>query len=264
MDVQLGRWEVANIRAIVRGKARDAPHDRIVSALLPVGRLGEPHLIELAGQPDLGAVADTLRLWDFGCAVPLCRAIREHRGVRDSVPIETALDRAYFEWALTELDPRDADENRARDMVQRQIDLVNLLSILRVVTVKERGGGVPQNGESPLPGGLLGLRRIRGICESATAEGAFGMIEETYFAPAIERGILAFGESGRLSVMERFLEAVVLEKGCRLYREDPLGSGVSLGYLWRKYNELLNLRILLRGLAHDVPVNMIREELVLV
>jgi vacuolar-type H+-ATPase subunit C/Vma6 len=175
-----------------------------------------------------------------------------------------ALDRVYFEWALTELDPRDPDENRARDMIRRQIDLVNLLSTLRQVRVKERGGGGPQNGENVLPGGLLRLRTIRGVSDSPTLEGAFGILEETYFAPAIERGILAFGESGRLSVMERFLEAVVLEKGCHLYWTDPLGSGVPLGYLWRKYNEILNLRILVRGLAHDMPVNMIREELVLV
>ena len=63
--------------------------------------------------------------------------------------------------------------------------------------------------------------------------------------------------------MERFLEMVVVEAGCKLFRSDPLGAGVAIGYIWRKYNEFVNLRIVLRGKTYSVPDNTIREELLL-
>jgi vacuolar-type H+-ATPase subunit C/Vma6 len=64
-------------------------------------------------------------------------------------------------------------------------------------------------------------------------------------------------------VMERFLEMVVIEAGCRLFRTDPLGPGVSLGFVWRVYNEFVNLRIVLRGKSYGVPPNIVRQELLL-
>jgi vacuolar-type H+-ATPase subunit C/Vma6 len=95
-------------------------------------------------------------------------------------------------------------------------------------------------------------------------ESAFETLENTYFAPAIERGILAFGRARSLGVMERFLEAVVIDQGCRMFRRDVLSAGVPLGFIWRKYRELVNLRILLRSKAYRVPPDAVREELILV
>jgi len=46
-----------------------------------------------------------------------------------------------------------------------------------------------------------------------------------------------------------------------MFRGDPLGVGVPLGLLWRKYNEYLNLRLVLRGRQFGMPAAAIREEL---
>jgi vacuolar-type H+-ATPase subunit C/Vma6 len=64
--------------------------------------------------------------------------------------------------------------------------------------------------------------------------------------------------------MERFLESVVIEHGCRLFRLDVLSAAVPLGFLWRKYSELVNLRLLARGIRYGMPANAIREGMILV
>jgi vacuolar-type H+-ATPase subunit C/Vma6 len=89
-------------------------------------------------------------------------------------------------------------------------------------------------------------------------------LEGTYFLEAVERGILAFGETRNLAVMERFLENVVIKAGAKLFRRDPLSIAVPLGFIWRQYNEFLNLRILVRGKHYQMPANAIREELLFV
>lgn len=99
------------------------------------------------------------------------------------------------------------------------------------------------------------------IEQSSSLEMSFEILAESYFRRAIDKGILAFGESRRLSVMERFLEIEIVEAGCKMFRADPLGIGVPIGYIWRKYNEFMNLRILLRNNSFGKPAPATREEI---
>ena len=112
-----------------------------------------------------------------------------------------------------------------------------------------------------LAGGMLRPAVFKALRQAASMVEAFEALEASYFAAGIEKGILAFGLAGSLGVMERFLEVVVIRAGCRLFRADPLGIGVPLGFLWRKYSEFLNLRLLLRGRSYRQPAAAIREEL---
>jgi vacuolar-type H+-ATPase subunit C/Vma6 len=144
-------------------------------------------------------------------------------------------------------------------MVQMQIDLANVKEALDFVRHKVRDE--PLESFQPLPGGLLGRGALEAVSGSVSMIEAFEALEGSYFAPGIEKGILAYGGAGSLGVMERFLELVVIGSGCRLFRGDPLSIYVPLGFIWRKYNEFLNLRILIRGKSYRMPANAIREEL---
>ena len=104
----------------------------------------------------------------------------------------------------------------------------------------------------------------RSSSSSDSLEAAFEALVDTYFADGVEKGILTYGQSQSLGVMERFLEAVSIERECRLFRQDLLGIAVPLGFIWRKYSECVNLRLLARGALFRMPANMVRLELVLV
>ena len=143
-----------------------------------------------------------------------------------------------------------------------QIDLANIKGALD--RVRHRGAGEELDGFGPLPGGLLERRMVEEMAGAGSMVEAFEVLEDTYFAPAIERGILSFGGAGYLGAMERYLEVVVIGAGCRLLRRDPLDVSVPLGFIWRKYNEFVNLRILVRGKAYRMPDNRIREEMLIV
>ena len=53
-------------------------------------------------------------------------------------------------------------------------------------------------------------------------------------------------------------------QGCRLFRRDMLSIAVPLGFIWRKYSELVNLRLLARGAVYRMPANAMREGMVIV
>lgn len=262
ITLQLNRWDLANVLALVRGKLSGSSPQDTLEAVMPIGELEEAQLGELAGETDLVALADALTTWKHPFAFVLRRAIRENAEAADPLTLEIALQRAYFLWALAQLREDEPSQALVRDMMRRQIDLANIMGYLDLIRRKERGDD--GEGFDPIPRGKLPPAVLKGLATSDTMESAFETLENTYFAPAIERGILAFGRARSLGVMERFLEAVVIDQGCRMFRRDVLSAGVPLGFIWRKYRELVNLRILLRSKAYRVPPDAVREELILV
>lgn len=266
LEIQLRRWDIANIVTILRGKATGTPPEEILAMLFPAGDLDDARLTELAGEPDVAAVADALTAWGVALAFQLRRIIRDHTDPLDLVAIETAFARAYFAWALAQVGDGDENHELIRAQLQWQIDLMNVMAALRAVQQRlaNRQESVEGNLPAPIPWGRISRSVLAKLQSSADLDEAMEILASTPFAPGVERGILAFGEHGRLSVMERFLECVVIERGCRMFRTDPLGIGVAAGYLWRKFNEFVNLRILLRGKTYSRPAAAIREELLVV
>jgi V/A-type H+-transporting ATPase subunit C len=262
LALQINKWDVANVLALLRGKLCGAGPRELFAAVLPIGELDEIQLGELSAETDVANLADALPTWKHAFAFALRRAIHECREQDDLVALESALYRGYFQWTLAQLREDDPQEEVLRESLCRQIDLANVRALLSFIQSRERGGAA--KAVEPITRGKLSPRALAelGACDALVA--AFEMLGSTYFAPGIERGILAYGQAQSLAVMERFLECVVIEHGCRLFRLDMLSVSVPLGFLWRKYSELVNLRLLVRGTRYRMPANAIREGMVLV
>jgi V/A-type H+-transporting ATPase subunit C len=262
LALQINRWDVANIMALLRGKLAGAGPRDVLAAVLPIGELDEIQLGELAAEADVENVADALTTWKHGFAFALRRAIRECRRQDDPVSLERALYRGWFQWALSQLSADNPQHSPVRDMLRRQIDLANVLALLATIRDRERTGSTEAC--ELIPGGKLPERITAELAACDSLEGAFETLETTYFAPGIEKGILAYGQARSLAVMERFLEAVIIEQGCRLFRRDMLSIAVPLGFIWRAYSELVNLRLLARGAVYRMPANAMREGMIIV
>jgi vacuolar-type H+-ATPase subunit C/Vma6 len=272
----LNRWDAANVLTLVRARLAGVSPAEARDALLPIGELEEGQLAELAAEKDLDSLADGLTAWGNGFAFPLRRLLLERDRQEDPRSLEVAVTRTYFTWALGELRESDRQQATMRDCIRMLADLANLSVLLgRVRDSWEPPELPPGIAEAsavfggterwePIAPGTLPQRVLREIVECDTLEQAFEVLMETYFAPGIEKGILAYGQAQSLSAMERFLEEVVLERGCRLFRQDMLGVAVPIGFIWREYCELSNLRALARGTAYRMPAAAIRRELVIV
>jgi V/A-type H+-transporting ATPase subunit C len=253
-------WDLHNIVTILRGKVFEVEEARIVAGLFPAGFLDEARLQELTGEPDAVAVADTLVLWDIPGASTLRQGLRESASRERFSRMEAALIREHFSWALGQCEGPGENSTLMRESLRRQIDLVNVLTALRHVRTHPDG----DTDFEPVSRGRLASGVVTQLAASPDLDTAIEVLAGTYFAERVERGIFAFSEHQRIGALERFLEHGVLEAGCRLFRADPLGIGVVVGFMWRQLNEFLNLRILLRGKAYGRPAVAIQEDLFLV
>ncbi len=261
VEAQISRWDVSNVVAIVRGKLAGAAEEEIAGSLIPVAQFSEPQLRELAAERDVQGVADALTTWNYRFGFIARRTLLDVRSQEDLPTVEQQLYRSYFSWALSACREDDENENILRTLLRVQIDLQNVLSALRVVRYREIGREPPQY--LPIPAGRLVPDVLERLSSARRLEDAFEILSDTYFAEGVERGILAFGQAHRLSVMERFLEMTMIDAGIRLFRGDPLGAGVPLGFIWKVINEFINLRILARSKNYGIPANTIREELLI-
>lgn len=266
VDIQLDRWDIANVLAVIRGKVNGANPDEIVEATLPVGELSDAQLSELASETDVDAVVNSLVTWNFTFGFTVRNTIAASGAASaeeaDLKAVSVTLNERYFAWALEQLTGADEDTEILRRQLQYQIDLYNVKSALDVVRQRTKGNELEVG--PFVSGGNLRARALEELAAADSLETAFEQLDATTFSVGVERGILAYGETRNLAVMERFLEDVVIEKGCRLFRTNPLTMAVPLGYIWRQYNEFVNLRILIRGKRFKMPPNAIREELFLV
>jgi V/A-type H+-transporting ATPase subunit C len=259
--LQLNRWDVANVLALLRGRLAGAEPHEALAAALPVGELEEAQLKELAAETDMEGLADALTTWKHAIGFVLRRAIRECEAPGEPRALERALYQAYFEWALSQLAVGNTQHALVGQSIRMHIDLVNVIAILTMI--KEHGEAKDRQTDL-FAQGTLTEQFLSSLSSCGTLEDAFEMLADTYLEPGVEKGILTYGQSQNLGVMERFIEAVAVERACRFFRQDLLGIAVPLGYIWRKASEFVNLRMLSRGTLYRIPANAVRLELVLV
>lgn len=260
LRIQMNRWDLINIITILRGKTAKMPGPEIQSAMMPAGEFHPVQLADLAAEPDIISVANALTTWGYDYGSILRIAINEYN--ESLTALESILHINYFNWAFSQLDPRDKQERILIDSLRIQIDLSNIISLLRLIDYRTRESGIPEI--NLIPNGSLSIKAVHELQNAKDLDEALETLEKTLFAPAVEKGILSFGRSSQLGSFERFLEAVVLEKGMKMFRADPLSVAVPLGFIWRKICEYQNIRMIIRGKKYKFPPNSIREALILV
>jgi V/A-type H+/Na+-transporting ATPase subunit C len=257
----LHRWDVQNIKTILRGKNIHATSEEIADCLVAAGELDEATFRELLRQPDIRAVIDLLATWRIRYAKPLTEAFPEYSKTKDLAILESALDRFYYTDALAAVKDSGYNTTLIRDLLSIEIDVVNLRTVLRMV----RDHVDPEDARKYiLPGGkefdeknlirLLSLPTIEDVVK-AQAETRYRFLAE------IPESIV---RTQKISAIEKELERFLIRKGVGAFLLDPLSVASVIGYFWAKYNEITNIRIISRCKTADFPVEHLKEELVYV
>lgn len=257
----LHRWDVENIKTILRGKNIHVTAEEIQSCLVPAGELDEATFRELLRQPDVRATIDLLATWRIRYAKPLTQAFPEFAQAKDLAILECALDRFYYSDALATVKAPTYNNTLIRDLLALEIDVVNLRTVLRMV----RDHVPPDDARRYLIAGgrdfdekkLLHLLSLSSIEDVVKALGA----TRYRFLAEIPESVM---RTQKISVIEKELERYLIRKGVGAFRLDPLSVGSVIGYFWAKYNEITNIRIISRCKTADFPVEHLREELVYV
>jgi V/A-type H+-transporting ATPase subunit C len=255
------RWDIHNLKTILRGKRIKVPTMEIRENLVPAGEFDESLLSELLKQPDVKSVIDLLATWDVVYAIPLTRAFPDYSAHGDLFILENALDRFYYERALSLVPGRSAAEQKIREIIGTEIDLINIKLLLLVF----RDHVDPEDAEPMLLDGgkVLNRKKLRALLNLGSIASLIEYLEETPYRFLADLRS-SEGDSVKVSAYQHLLDEYLIRHAVRLYRGDPLSVTVIIGYLWAKYTEVMNLRIIARCKNALIPPEDMEAEMVYV
>lgn len=252
IEVVLLRYDLQNIRAIVRGRHTGKEEEEILATLYPGGLLSEAKLRELLQQPDLRAVADTLVTWMHPLGLALRQGVDAAQRSGQLLDIEVALDRAYVRYGLAVADGEGHSEVTLRRFLGTEIAATNLKTALKLRRIKELSR--EERERFFIPGDYI-LPRDRFLV-LADPQSSPSEVAAIRFA-----GIELTGTESLLE-MEQKIDRAVQRAAARLYVGDPLALDVVIGFLTRKAMEVSNLRVIAHARHLGLPEEIIRQELV--
>jgi V/A-type H+-transporting ATPase subunit C len=253
----LRKFDAWNVKTVLRGLYSDATREEIRDDLIRAGEFSEPFLDGLVEAQSIEGVVEQLSgtIFDEG----LEDAYGEYEETDVLVPLENAIDRAFYKHLLDELGDYKSTSPLAlyAEFLHAEIDFRNARNALRMA----RSGADVDPAEYFIEGGNLfkanGLSQLGSSMSELTAR-----IEESKYGDDLAEALDALEETDSLIGFERALDAALQEYADHLSHVHPLSICPVLSYIIAKEREVDNIRAIARGREAGLSEDEIEAELV--
>ncbi|OPY25645.1 MAG: V-type ATP synthase subunit C [Methanocella sp. PtaU1.Bin125] len=259
MWAYLMRWDVWNIKSLLRGKFYNATEDDIRETFVPAGSISMQDFNDLLKKGSVPDVVEGLSKTIF--YKPLINALDDFNKTKTLAPLENTLDLVYYENLLSiDLPGTKADELFV-SFIRREIDFTNLRTLFRL-----KRAGLEHEKIMPMliPGGArLNMDDLRKLAQAPGFDDFINLLKEySYWAETAE-AVDRYRQTGSLNAVEIALykdQIAFAEKISHLY---PLSICPILGYAIRKNVEVNNIRTISRGKEMELSDEVIKSQLVI-
>ncbi|ABK15378.1 MAG: V-type ATP synthase subunit C [Methanothrix sp.] len=245
----LRRWDIWNIKTILRGKFYGASDSEIMKYIVPAGELDQEFLEGLAKKDSINDVITAFEGTDFA------EALSKYDG-KSLASVENALDKLYyFRMERAVGGTLSVGGGLLLKYVKREIDIRNLITLFRMNKAGIEASIVQEN---LIPGGKLSeeLSRMAGQPYADFVRG----LEGYPFWSAISD--VATADLDSVSRIEARLKAYLIRYAWSLSNYHPLSILPVLGYIVTKETEVANIRKIVRGKEAGLPNELIEEQMV--
>jgi V/A-type H+-transporting ATPase subunit C len=245
----LRRWDVWNIKTLIRGKYYGASDTEIIKYLVPAGELSPDFLAELAKKDSVQEVISAFDGTDYASA------LAQYDG-KDLASLENALDKLYyFRMERAVGGTLSVGGGLLLKYIRREIDIKNLITLFRM---NRAGIDAAVIQENLIPGGKLydELSRMAGQPFGEFLRG----LEGFPFWSSISD--IATADIDAISRIEARLRAYLIRYAWALSNYHPLSILPVLGYMVSKETEVSNIRKIVRGKEAKLPAELIEEQVV--
>ncbi|MBZ9713436.1 V-type ATPase subunit [Deinococcus multiflagellatus] len=234
IEALLLRYDLQNVKTLVRGVLTGRPADDIVAGLIPAGTMPWPVLQGAAQSADVPSLAQTLSVAGGKIGQILRAAVAG--GASSLLDLEVALDQGYYRAVLA-----GVRGTNVRRYFTREIDIRNLL------IARQLRGSAP-NARYFIPGG-------RDVTESDFLRIAGG--DNSVGSPELQ----AIAEAADLGTAEAIARRTLDQASRNVAMADALGPGVALDYLRRKEQEIARMRLIGRAKYYGLSKEELAKEL---
>ena len=252
----LRRFDTWNAKTVLRGIYSGADREAIETDLVRAGEFDEQFVSRLLDAGSVEAVVDLLDGTVLGAG--LAEAYEEYEQHDRLVPLENAIDRAYYENLMKGL-PADPSRPTALyiEFLRAEIDFRNLRNALRLA----RSGAEVDPSEYYIEDGDLfsaaDLDRLVGNTDELLTR-----VRESRYGDRLSAALDDLETADSLMRFERALDAALLEYAEYLSRSYPLSVCPVFSYVLMKEREVRNVRAIARGREAGLGAEEIEDDLV--
>jgi len=253
----LRKFDAWNVKTVLRGIYSGAEPEAVEDDLIRAGELGDDLLDRLLQAQDVEEAVDLLADTQFGDA--LADAFEDYEESGLLVPLENAVDRAYYEGLLAGV---EKSSNRATQLyvefLEAEIDFRNVRNALRLA----RSGADIDPAEYYIEGGqLFDAAELRQL--ATNEDELVDHLHESTYGDDLSGALDALSEAESLIGFERALEEALLEYSEHLSYQFPLSVCPVLAFVLAKEREVDNVRAIARGREAGLSEDEIEAELVM-
>ncbi len=255
LAVLLRKWDVYNIKLILRGVYAERSPDEIRADLVPVGELAPSKIGELAEARSLEELVSNLDGTPYS---RLAESLQLFDQTRNLTVLEARLDNILYEDAWKDMTSKPLDENllALKNYLATNIDVVNLKLLFRAKKDGLTAGSI----ESYLvKGGGLQESLIKSILEVDTVDNVVAALEGTKYYQPVLGAVPEYESTGSVLPIELALDGYLVRVGKNISITQPFGIGPAIGYLSMKEMEIRNVRTLARGIEAGLSPDEIRN-----
>ena len=257
LAADLERWDIWNLKVILRGKSFGIDADSIREDLVPAGNLDSAMLDKLIS---LETEEDVLNQYGKmnGTAIPqpVMEAYKEQGNL---APIEDYLDKHHYERLLASIDPSSRPTRLYQDFIRKEIDITNIETILKLKMEGVHGEEVMKY---YISGGKdIDKKLATQLANAETISAAVNDLAQLDFYDDIKEALDADANSLRdiVAGMKKY-KMRMTKSFSHLY---PLSIIPIIDYMIHKENEVNNIRIVARGIESGLDKDTINSLLVI-
>jgi V/A-type H+-transporting ATPase subunit C len=255
----LRKFDVWNVKTVIRGLYSDAERTEVEDDLIRAGEFSDRRIEDLLNAGSIEEVVEQLDDTIFGESLAQAFDVYEESGVL--VPLENALDRAFYETLLSGLPDNpeiDSPTGLYVEFLETEVDFRNLRNALRLA----RSGADIDPSEYFIEGGqLFDAQEVAQL--STNLDQLVSAVRESKYGDDLDQALSALEEADNLIDFERALDAALLEYADRLSNRYPLSVCPVLSYVLAKEREVDNIRAIARGREAGLGPDEIEQELVI-
>jgi len=244
IEAYLGRFDAWNIKVVIRGLYAGAKPEEILRDIIPVGKYNKEFFVKLLSEAEsIEDIPEILKGTAYRDAVSVAMPsyIKNH----SLSPIEDAIDKAYFEWAI------GVASKELRDILSIEADIANLMALLRLKKI-----GMPAREEIFIKGGKnFTPAQLENMSKLDYLE-IVDKVQEALQIKPVKQG-------GQLRELHIKLNSALMSFARGMLFDYKVGIKPILGYIAAKKIETDNLRVLVRGKNAGLPSEKILEQMVI-
>jgi len=257
VNAYLMRYDIANIKTIIRGKISNIKNEEIKRLLLNYGICPLKVYDTLLNQQKIDDILLYMPLFSLDKRKQLVKLYHDEKSL---FHVENMLDKQYAQYLLAIAERIPEEGELFKKLIVLEIDINNIKILLRS---KKESLPFQQVKSYIVPEGLLFSRIRPGRLYNKEYAEILHNLERTQFGRIIKEYKKLQEQKKNSIELELLLNKFLLDSASLLSHQYPLSIYIILGYMISKDNEQRNLKLIVKGKQLEVDENFIQEQLVI-